>query len=169
MRIQILTLRGNHYQLLLIVSLLTIIALTHTPAVNAEKITSPMIVYKSPNCGCCGAWVDHIEQAGYSAKIQHPKDLNTIKDQLGVSPVYQSCHTAVHGGYVFEGHIPVKFIQQFLDNPPAAATGLAVPAMPLGSPGMEAGQRFTPYTVYQLNTDGEPTVFATISRMEEQY
>jgi len=162
MRIQTLTLRGNHYQLLLIVSLLIIIALTHTPAVNAEKITRPVVVYKSPSCGCCGAWVDHIEQAGYSTNIQHPKDLNTIKDQLGVSPVYQACHTAVHKGYVFEGHIPASVIQHFLASMPDAL-GLAVPGMPLGSPGMDTNSDFRAYEVLVLHKDGSSTPYARIS------
>ena len=133
------------------------------------KTTQPVIVYKSPTCGCCGEWVEHLESAGFHALIKHPDDLNAIKDQFNIEPQYQSCHTAVQGDFVFEGHIPVKFIQQFLDNPPSGASGLAVPAMPLGSPGMEVGERFTPYTIYQLNGNGQPTVFAKVSRMEEQY
>ena len=132
---------------------------------KSESLT----VYKSPTCGCCGKWVKHVEKAGFHPLVKHPNNLSTIKNQFNIEPQYQSCHTAVHSEYVFEGHIPVKFIQQFLDNPPTGATGLAVPAMPAGTPGMEAGQRFTPYTIYQLNADGEPSVFASVSRMEEQY
>jgi len=144
-------------------------------SLNADDLTNQRgnhhttTVYKSPTCGCCGRWIEHLESAGFHPLVKHPKNLNTIKNQFNIEPQYQSCHTAVHNDYVFEGHIPVKFIQQFLANPPAGAAGLAVPAMPLGSPGMEAGQRFTPYTVYQLNMDGEPTVYATISRIQEQY
>ena len=133
------------------------------------KTTQPVVVYKSPTCGCCGEWVEHLEKAGFHSLVKHPEDLNVIKNQFNIEPQYQSCHTAVHGDFVFEGHIPAKFIQQFLDNPPSGATGLAVPAMPLGSPGMEMGERFTPYTIFQLNSDGQHTVFAEVSRMEDQY
>ncbi|WP_369802079.1 DUF411 domain-containing protein [Microbulbifer sp. Q7] len=82
----------------------------------------------------------------------------------------QSCHTSVSAdGYVFEGHIPAKLIRQFLRNPPAGARGLAVPAMPLGSPGMEVGDRFTPYKVLQLNRDGSTSVYANIDHFEQQH
>ncbi|MCG8381781.1 MAG: DUF411 domain-containing protein [Gammaproteobacteria bacterium] len=137
--------------------------------VAPAKALHPVTVYKSPTCGCCAEWVNHIEDAGFHPAVKHPNNLNTIKQQFNIAPEYQSCHTAVYGEHVFEGHIPVKFIQKFLENPPSGATGLAVPAMPLGSPGMEADHRFTPYIVYQLDMDGEPTVYATVSRMEEQY
>lgn len=139
----------------------------------SNRHDNQIAVYKSPTCGCCSAWVDHVEDAGFHPLVKHPDNLSDIKDQFNVEPQYQSCHTAVHQAgdeqYVFEGHIPVKFIQQFLKNPPTGAIGLAVPGMPLGSPGMEVQQRFTPYTIYQLNEKGEPTVFAMISSMEEQY
>lgn len=145
---------------------------------NSQEISSDhqdykVSVYKSPTCGCCAEWVEHLDEAGFHPLVKHPDNLNSIKDQFNIEPHYQSCHTAVHQTgneqYVFEGHIPVKFIQQFLKNPPTGATGLAVPGMPLGSPGMEVQQRFTPYTIYQLNAGEEPTVFATVSNMEEQY
>jgi len=174
MRVQtyLLRLQANRYPLaaiaLLVLTLISII-FTYSPATYAEKVMAAITVYKSPSCGCCGAWVDHIEQSGFNTTIKHYQDLNAVKKQLDVPPSYQACHTAAYGEYVFEGHIPSKFIQQFLNNPPTNASGLAVPAMPLGSPGMEVGQRFTPYTIYQLNGDDEPTVFVTVSRMEEQY
>ena len=94
---------------------------------------------------------------------------DAIKQQLGITNRYRSCHTAVYKDFVFEGHIPAKFIQQFVANPPANAIGLAVPGMPLGSPGMEVEDRFNPYTIYQVNADGEPTVFAMIDNMADQY
>ena len=78
-------------------------------------------------------------------------------------PKWQSCHTAVtKGGYVFEGHIPAKYIEQFLASPPEGALGLAVPGMPLGSPGMEMGGRFTPYDIVLMNKDGSSSVFAHV-------
>ena len=136
---------------------------------DKQITTSQMTVYKSPTCGCCAEWVEHLEKAGFHPLVKHPDNLNAIKQQLAIAPEYQSCHTAVYGNFIFEGHIPVKFIQQFLNNPPKGAKGLSVPAMPLGSPGMEMGNRFTPYTVYQLNIDGKHTVFTRVSRFEDQY
>lgn len=143
----------------------------YVPIVNAEttiepateSMTEPMVVYKSPTCGCCGAWVDHMSQAGFSSTVQHPKDLNAIKQTLGVAPAYQSCHTATLQGYVFEGHIPAEVIQHFMANTPNDAVGLSVPGMPMGSPGMDNGKAFRPYQVLQLNTDGSTTLFATVS------
>lgn len=142
-------------------------------SISSDHQDHKVTVYKSPTCGCCTEWVEHLDKAGFHPLVKHPNNLNSIKGQFNIESQYQSCHTAVHQAgneqYVFEGHIPVKFIQQFLKNPPAGATGLTVPGMPLGSPGMEVQQRFTPYTIYQLNAGGEPTVFATVSSMEEQY
>ena len=166
------------HRLTLLVLLLSCLTITiagcadeqaHDSNITAASAATAVTVYKSPTCGCCADWVEHIEGAGFQSLVEHPSNLDAIKAQFNIPAQYQSCHTAVHGEFVFEGHIPVKYIQQFLDNPPAHATGLAVPAMPLGSPGMEAGKRFTPYTIYQLNADGKTTVFAKIARLEEQY
>ncbi|MFT7387510.1 MAG: hypothetical protein ACI8VC_000750 [Candidatus Endobugula sp.] len=167
MRVQIIdvnTLWHNRYQCLLAIVLIAI-ALTYVPAVNAApaaKIVAPMVVYKSPSCGCCGAWIDHMQQAGFSTTVQHPKDLNTIKNQLGIPPYYQACHTATQHGYVFEGHIPADVIQHFLANKPDAK-GLAVPGMPMGSPGMDTHRDFDAYDVLVLNKDGSDSPYARIS------
>ena len=127
-------------------------------------------VYKSPSCGCCGDWVEHIEAAGFSASIHHPENLHRIKAERGIAPRYGACHTAISSeGYVFEGHIPARYIRQFLDDPPRAAIGLAVPAMPVGSPGMEMDGRFSPYQVLLLDRDGGHAVFARVETQAEQY
>jgi hypothetical protein len=92
-----------------------------------------------------------------------------VKHDLGVLPEWQSCHTAVtKEGFVFEGHVPAKFIEQFLAAPPEGALGLAVPGMPLGSPGMEMGDRFTPYDIVQMNKDGSSRVFAHVDSAAAQ-
>jgi len=127
-------------------------------------------VYKSESCGCCGVWTEYMKAYGYNIRIHHPDDLNAVKDQYGIAAQWQSCHTAVtENGYFFEGHIPAKLVSQFLKNPPTNAAGLAVPGMPLGSPGMEVGDRFTPYDIVQLNKDGSTTPYATISEAAQQY
>jgi hypothetical protein len=160
---------GSYRVLLAIVIAMQAAALVHIPTASADKIARSMVVYKSPTCVCCGDWVEHIELAGISAKIQHPSDLNTIKDQLGVSPVYQACHTGALEGYVFEGHVPADVIQQFLVDKPKNAIGLAVPGMPLGSPGMETDSQFRPYQVRQLNKDGSSTPYAKVSASKTVY
>lgn len=127
-------------------------------------------VYKSPTCGCCNSWVSHVEAAGFSTQTHHPADLAVLKKQRGIAKNYQSCHTAItKDGFVFEGHVPAKFIHQFLQSKPKSAIGLAVPAMPLGSPGMEVGGKFTPYQVLLLKADGSSEVYADILALEEQF
>ena len=97
--------------------------------------------------------------------IKDHQNLQKVKDQFSIKPKYQSCHTAVSkDGYIFEGHIPSKFIKQFLANPEADAIGLTVPGMPLGSPGMEVEGRFTPYDVLVLYKDGSSKVYAEVRK-----
>lgn len=133
-------------------------------------IASTLTTYKSATCGCCKLWVEHAADNGFEVDAQNVSDLNAVKDKYQIAAEFQSCHTSVSpNGYVFEGHIPAKLIRQFLQNPPAGARGLAVPAMPLGSPGMEVGDRFAPYKVLQLSKDGSTTVYASIDRFEQQH
>lgn len=127
-------------------------------------------VYRTPLCGCCKTWEAHAEQQGLPLQSQVHEDISFIKAQQGIAPGYQSCHTAVSPqGFVFEGHVPAKFIKQFLAELPADAIGLTVPAMPLGSPGMEMGDRFTPYQVLLLLKDGQTQVYAKVTHYEEQF
>ncbi|MAT51278.1 MAG: metal-binding protein [Porticoccaceae bacterium] len=127
-------------------------------------------VYKQPTCDCCKKWMSRLERAGFDSTAKHPADLNAIKARYRIAPRYQSCHTAVSSqGYVFEGHIPARYIQAFLANPPDDAIGLVVPGMPLGSPGMEVGGRFTPYQVLLLKKDGSSEVFANVENAAQQY
>jgi hypothetical protein len=128
-------------------------------------------VHKSPTCGCCADWVTHMEKAGFDTKVSESQDMNTVKQGLGIAPSHQSCHTAVSeiDGYFFEGHVPAKFVKQFLQEKPAEAAGLSVPGMPLGSPGMEMGDRFHAYQVLKINKDGTAEVYANVSSPMEQY
>ncbi|QQD20136.1 hypothetical protein I6N98_09805 [Spongiibacter nanhainus] len=110
-----------------------------------------------------------MEDVGFDTETHHPSDLNRIKNDYGITPEFQSCHTAVSSdGYVFEGHIPARFVQQFLENPPDDAIGLSVPGMPAGSPGMEMGDRFTAYKVWLLKKDGSADVFASVNSRDQQ-
>ena len=127
-------------------------------------------VYKSPTCGCCGEWVSYIELEGFTTTTHHPQDLNAFKQENNIANQYQSCHTAVsENGYLFEGHVPSKFMRQFLAEKPDGAIGLAVPAMPLGSPGMEVDGKFTPYKVLLLFRDGSSQVYADVKSFADQY
>ena len=146
---------------------LSLLGMGSLTAQSIDDIT--LNVYKDVNCGCCVGWIDHMHDKGFESKINHPRNLNGVKHDLGVLPEWQSCHTAVtKEGFVFEGHVPAKFIEQFLAAPPEGALGLAVPGMPLGSPGMEMGERFTPYDIVQMNKDGSSRVFARVGSAAAQ-
>jgi len=131
-------------------------------AVESTKLVQ-LDVFKSPSCSCCGRWVNHIESNGFDTATHHPSDLNNMKVKLGIAPQYQSCHTGVSKeGYVFEGHIPADVMQRFLAEKPSNALGLAVPGMPVGSPGMEMGNKRDDYDVLLLKKDGGSSVYERI-------
>lgn len=118
-----------------------------------------MTVYKSPACGCCGAWVDHARRAGFTAQIIDVDDLAPVKARLGVPEALASCHTVVANGFVFEGHVPLADLERFLAKP--KGPGLAVPGMPVGSPGMESpdGSK-QPFVVLAFDRSGRSSVYA---------
>ena len=118
-----------------------------------------MTVYMSPTCACCGDWVEHMEEHGFEAEVVLQEDLRGVKIDKGVPPDLASCHTAVIGGYVVEGHIPAQDVLRFLEEAPDVA-GLAVPGMPIGSPGME-GAYEEEYDVLTFEPGGETQVFAS--------
>ena len=116
-----------------------------------------MTVYKSPTCGCCRAWVDHAREAGFEVTVHDTADMAGIKDQRGVAAELRSCHTADVDGYVLEGHVPADLVQRLLRERPRAA-GLAVPGMPMGSPGME-GPYTDRYDVVAFDAQGNQRVY----------
>ena len=119
-------------------------------------------VYKDPDCGCCGAWVKHLQANGFRTKVHEVRDMSPHKKKLGVPEQLASCHTAVAGGYTIEGHVPAADIKRLLAERPRAK-GLAVPGMPQGSPGMETG-KFDPYDVLLFDTHGKTTVYRSYPR-----
>lgn len=135
-----------------------------------QQSTMPsMDVYKSPYCGCCEKWIAHIEKNGFKATAHNMDDLSDLKREKGILPQYQSCHTAISkDGFVFEGHVPAKYVQKFLKEKPENAIGLSAPGMPGGSAGME-GSPFTPFNILLLKDDGSSEVYAHIKTQEEQY
>jgi len=132
-------------------------------SMNAVPVSEVVTVYKSATCGCCSAWVEHMREAGFEVEVRDVPDaeLPAIKADLGVGLSHQSCHTAVVGDYVVEGHVPADLVRQILEEQPDIA-GLAVPGMPRGSPGMEMpdGSK-DPYDVIAFTEDGEQRVYAS--------
>lgn len=116
-------------------------------AVPPAFAAGPMLVFRDPSCGCCGAWVDHIRAAGFPVEVRMEQQMHRIKAQLGIPRELASCHSATIGGYVIEGHVPAEVIVKLLRERPSLA-GIAVPGMPVGSPGMEVpGQKPEPFRV----------------------
>lgn len=145
-------------------------------ATEANKTTLDKLhlaIYKNQGCTCCDKWAEHLNQNHIDTDIEVSENLSQLKQQLGINPRLASCHTAVFEQndkkYVFEGHIPAKFIKQFLANPPEGAIGLTVPAMPVGSPGMEYQNKFMPYKIFQINHNAQTSVYAEVNSLEEQY
>ena len=122
---------------------------------KAEEVT----VYKSATCGCCGKWIDHMKAAGFAIKVVDMDDITEIKQASGVPMKLRTCHTAVVGNYVIEGHVPADLVKKMLAEKPAAA-GIAVAGMPVGSPGMEVGTQKDPYEVVLFEKSGKTTVYA---------
>lgn len=118
----------------------------------------PIKVYKDPNCGCCKLWVEHLEKNGFKVEVMDLPDLTAVKQKYGVGQELQSCHTAVVGDYTVEGHVPADLIHKMLKEKPAIA-GLAVPGMPMGSPGMEGATKER-YDVLTFDRAGRTTVYA---------
>ncbi len=119
----------------------------------------PLTVYRSPTCGCCGAWVEHMEAHGFRPQVRMSDDMDAIKQHYGIPEVLASCHTAVIDGYLVEGHVPSDDLQRLLLERPDVA-GISVPGMPMGSPGMEQGDARDPYTVFIFTQGGDIAAFA---------
>jgi hypothetical protein len=118
-------------------------------------------VYKSPTCGCCAEWVAHLRRQGFRVKTEDVTDLQPVKTRHGVPAALQSCHTALVDGYVVEGHVPADLVDRLLRERPKVA-GIAVPGMPVGSPGMEVpGRPAERYQVVTFDRGGQTGVFAT--------
>lgn len=116
-------------------------------------------VVKTPACGCCTAWTEHLRAAGFAANITDVPDMNPVARRLGVPDNLRSCHTASIGNYVIEGHVPAADIIRLLDERPDIL-GIAVPGMPIGSPGMEHGDTRESYRTIAFARDGRQSVFA---------
>ncbi|MBB1472001.1 DUF411 domain-containing protein [Luteimonas sp. MC1782] len=119
-----------------------------------------MLVHKSPSCGCCSAWIEHMRAAGFGIDVRDVDDMGPVKEALGVPYVKGSCHTAEIGGYFIEGHVPAEDVKRLLAEKPDAK-GLVLPGMPAGSPGMEMPDgRVQPFVVELVARDGTTSVYA---------
>ena len=127
--------------------------------VGTAAHAATMTVFKSPSCGCCAKWVEHVEQHGFTVKTIATEDMAAVKTRLKVPAALLSCHTTVVGGYVVEGHVPPADIKRLLKLKPKAR-GIAVAGMPMGAPGMEHGDHRQPYATMLIGPTGKPTVFA---------
>ncbi|MFZ2305912.1 MAG: DUF411 domain-containing protein [Rhodoferax sp.] len=149
----------NHHQRRNLLKAIAALGLTSSGLALAQD-TRMVQVWKDPNCGCCKDWIAHIERSGFKATV-HETGNTAARARLGMPQTFGSCHTALVGGYVLEGHVPARDIQRLLQERPQAL-GLAVPGMPIGSPGMDGpaygGQR-DPYEVLLVLKDGSSKVF----------
>lgn len=130
-----------------------------------DSVTKPyeLTVFRSPTCGCCGDWLDYMKAEGFQIKDNITEDMDTVKQTYGVPEGLDSCHTALIDGYVIEGHVPADDVRQLLSNRPDVV-GITAPGMPMGSPGMEMGDRVDDYTVYAFTAQNKAIPFARHSR-----
>lgn len=138
---------------------LTAVAAALAPLEAASKPFA-VTVYKSPTCGCCHKWIEHLQaNPAFAVTARDMDDVTPMKQGLGIPDALHSCHTAVAGGYAFEGHVPGDLVLKVLRERPKIA-GLAVPGMPVGSPGMEMGPRKDQYDVVAFTKDGRTSTYA---------
>jgi hypothetical protein len=120
-------------------------------------------VFKSPTCGCCAKWNDHLKAAGFTVNSTDRTDMSALKDEYKIPSALRSCHTGLVAGYVVEGHVPADVVAKLLSEKPAGVVGIAVPGMPVGSPGMESADGSkTPYDVMAFTKDGQSRIYASV-------
>ena len=119
----------------------------------------PLLVYKDPNCGCCHQWVGHMKANGFAPTVKDTADVNTVKRAHNVAQPLWSCHTAIVGNYVIEGHVPASDVKRLLTEQPKGIVGLTIPGMPASAPGMDV-KPFQPFTVLSFDVQGRTKVWA---------
>jgi hypothetical protein len=127
-------------------------------SMSAHAALPVIDVYKSASCGCCEAWVKHLRDNGFTVKAHDVDNPGAYRQKFGIPEALGSCHTGMVRDYAIEGHVPAADIKRLLTEKPKAR-GLAVPSMPLGSPGMDDGPRKDPYDVLLVNTDGRHSIY----------
>jgi hypothetical protein len=139
----------------LLVLTFLVFGITSSPVSAAEM--TPATLYKNPQCGCCEGYADYLRQNGFKVTVKPTHDLSLIKRKYGVAEKFEGCHTTIVGGYVVEGHVPLKTLNKLLTEKPKIK-GISLPGMPQGSPGM-MGQKTAPFAIFEL-TEGAPKVYA---------
>lgn len=139
-----------------------LLAIGAAPALHPalSHAAAPIHVFKNPDCGCCNAWINHLKAAGFVVQVTDTADTSSVRKRFGMPERLAGCHTATLEGYVVEGHVPAADIKRFLVMKPQAI-GIAVFGMPVGSPGMEYGDRRDPYQVLLVDRNGRERVFAS--------
>jgi hypothetical protein len=147
--------------LLITGGLVAVTACSRSPeATTAATARDTVVVWKNESCGCCKLWVQHLEQAGFAVQVHDIDNMGPTKERVGIPVAMGSCHTGEVAGYFVEGHVPAEDIKRLLREKPDAK-GLTVPAMPLGSPGMEQPSgEVQPYDVFLVARDGSTSVYA---------
>ena len=141
----------------------TAVAVASSQSGTAVTGKRTVAVFKSPTCGCCAKWNEHMTAAGYAVTSRDLQDVSVIKDEHRIPTNLRSCHTALVGGYVVEGHVPADVVAKLLAEKPAGVVGIAVPGMPVGSPGMESSDGFeAPYQVMAFTKDGQSRIYASV-------
>ena len=138
-------------------AILTIFAI-NAPISSAETVLPNATVYHSPECTCCGKWMNHLKAQGFAIKNIPTNNIEEVKQKYNIPNNLTSCHTAIVNGYVIEGHVPADDIKRLLAEKPNV-TGLTVPQMPVGTPGMEIGNQKDPFAVFSFAAKGTVAVF----------
>jgi hypothetical protein len=141
-----------------LVAIAASILLVTEPSMAVPSKSSEINVYRDPSCSCCGGWIEHLAAQGFQPTSIATSDMEKLKQQYGVPEDFASCHTAVIDKYVIEGHVPVEDIKRLLVEKPNVA-GIAVPGMPIGTPGMENGDRKDSFTVFSFDKQGKTAAF----------
>jgi hypothetical protein len=143
-------------------AVIILVVMLASVSAGAQRTQQPAVeVFKSPTCGCCSKWVDHLRAHGFTVRTTETEAIDDIKAKHQIPQSARSCHTALVGGYVVEGHVPAADVQRLLKERPAIA-GIAVPGMPIGSPGMEVpGVKAQPFDVVAFTKQGTTRVFAS--------
>ena len=152
-----LTKRKSVYKAMVMFRVLALLSVVLWPMMKSA--TGPeVVVYKSPTCGCCRKWVSYLRSNGFNVTQIDTHNIQKVKKNQGIPEWLESCHTAIVDGYIVEGHVPVKEIRRMLEEKPSLK-GIAVPRMPVGSPGMEQGTRKQPYDVLAIEVDGSTAIY----------
>jgi hypothetical protein len=140
-----------------------LVGLLGAGCVDAEAAAPEMVVYATPTCGCCTGWVEHMREEGFAVRVVYQNDLSQVRREHRLPPALVSCHMGVVDGFVVEGHVPAHVVRRLLEERPEIL-GIAVPGMPIGSPGMEHPQGFTEtFEVFSFDASGPLGVFAHVN------